>query len=380
MAKESKRKSTRTKSVRKKAPARRSKRSKKKGTFKKDLSIFGSVLLMIGMVVLGYQIGKSEAFETPKESSSTNPTQMFYKSESDNKALYKSLEKIKEQRARKEKEERERKARLKQEIEKERLALRKKAELEAKRAKELNKSQRAVYPTEIVKYEEAITLSQGKKPKLAIIIDDVSSKAQLKSLQSLGLKLTPSIFPPHEGSPHNHELAKGLSHYMIHLPMQSGKSYDTHEKTLMVTDSSEQITKRVKEIRALFPHAKYVNNHTGSVFTSTYLSMERLYTALRKEGFIFMDSRTIASTKVPQITKKYADPYLARDVFIDNQHNITSIHKQLKHAVNMAKKRGYAIAIGHPHQVTIQALASAGKILKEVEMVYIDELYRLRGK
>jgi polysaccharide deacetylase 2 family uncharacterized protein YibQ len=42
----------------------------------------------------------------------------------------------------------------------------------------------------------------------------------------------------------------------------------------------------------------------------------------------------------------------------------------------MAKKKGYAIAIGHPHKVTMQALASAKEIFKDVELVYIDELYR----
>ena len=265
MAKETKRRSTRTKSSSKKAPAKRTRRSKKKGTFKKDLSIFGSVLLMIGMVVLGYQIGKSEAFEMPQPTPS--PHQLAYKGESDNKALYDSLEKIKKERAQKEKEERERIARLKREIEQERLAQRKKAELEAKRAKELYKTPTVSYPTEIVKYEEVISLSQDKKPKLAIIIDDVSSKSQLRSLQSLGMKLTPSIFPPHMHSPHNHKLANGLSHYMIHLPMQSGKSYDTHEKTLMVSHTPEQIQKRVEEITM-----------GGRRFTANKLYLE-------KEGF-----------------------------------------------------------------------------------------------
>lgn len=376
MAKETKRRTARTKSATKKTPAKRTRRSKKKGTFKKDLSIFGSVLLMIGMVVLGYQIGKSDSLEV----TDPNPYQISSKSVSDEKALYESLEKVKQERMRKEKEERERIAKRKREIEQERIAKRKKAELDAKKEKAEKQSQTAVYPTEIVKYEEVITITKSKKPKLAIIIDDVSTKSQLKALQSLGLKVTPSIFPPHRRSPYSHELARGLKHYMVHLPMQSGKAYDKHEKTLMVTDSAEQIEKRVKEIRRLFPYAKYINNHTGSVFTSNYLSMERLYSTLVKEGFIFIDSRTISSTKVPQITKKYAHPYLARDVFIDNQHNILSIHKQLKHAVILAKKRGYAIAIGHPHKVTIRALASAHEILKDVEMVYIDELYHLKGK
>jgi polysaccharide deacetylase 2 family uncharacterized protein YibQ len=52
------------------------------------------------------------------------------------------------------------------------------------------------------------------------------------------------------------------------------------------------------------------------------------------------------------------------------------IHRQLQKAVNMAKKRGYAIAIGHPHKVTMKALTSAADIFNDVELVYIDELYQ----
>lgn len=378
MAKETKRRSTRTKSSSKKAPVKRTRRSKKKSTFKKDLSIFASVILMVGMVVLGYQIGKSEGVEVSDQS----PNQMLYKSVSDNKDLYQGLEKVRDERARKEQALREKKAREQKRIEQEKLALAKKIEEEKKKEQQLleKKQEATTYPANIVRYDEAVTYAGGQRPKLAIIIDDVSSKTQLHALQSLGMKLTPSIFPPYSLSPSNHKLASKLKHFMVHLPMQSGKNFDKQEKTLMVTDTPDQIEKRVREIRRLFPHARYVNNHTGSVFTSNYLSMERLYRALKKEGFVFVDSRTTASTTVPKITKKYDDPYFARDVFIDNQHTVAAIHKQLKHAVNLAKKRGYAIAIGHPHKVTIEALASADEILKGVEIVYIDELYHLKGK
>ena len=220
---------------------------------------------------------------------------------------------------------------------------------------------------------------RGQKPKLVIIIDDVSSAKQLERIRSLPIKVTPSIFPPYQLSKSNHKLAQGLEHYMIHLPMQSGKAYDKQYGTLKVTDSGEKIEARVKEIRRLFPTARYVNNHTGSTFTDNYNAMKILYTALRKEGFVFVDSRTIGTTKVPKIAHDFGDAYVARDIFIDNKQNIPYIHAQLEKAVKNAKKNGYAVAIGHPHTVTMKALASAKDILKEVELVYIDEIYR-KGK
>jgi hypothetical protein len=380
MAKERKHSPLKTTSKRKKTSTKRRRSGKKKSTFKKDLMIFSTVIVMIAMVVLGYFIAKNEAAVQP------NPNGLLLKSVSDNQSLFESLKKVKEERALKEqKREAELALQRKKQQEAEQWeAEKKKAALQAlekkKQQKDLEKKRVVTYPAEVVKVEEVISTSEKVKPKLVVIIDDVSSRSQLKHIRATGLKLTPSIFPPYGLSPSNHKLAEGVKHYMIHLPMESGKVFDKQAKTLMVTDTPERIEARVKELRRLFPSARFVNNHTGSVFTSNYLAMDRLYASLISEGFVFVDSRTISSTKVPQISRKYAQPYIARDVFIDNIHRVDSIHKQLKHAVNIAKKRGYAIAIGHPHKVTLQALTSAKKILNDVEMVYIDELYRQKGR
>jgi len=218
---------------------------------------------------------------------------------------------------------------------------------------------------------------RAKKPKLVIIIDDISNAKQLKRIISLGIPVTPSIFPPSELSMTSHELAKGLKHYMIHLPMESGnKKFNRQYKTLKTSFSKARMEARIKEIRRLFPEARYINNHTGSVFTSNEKAMGMLYGIMKKEGFIFIDSRTSSRTKVKKIVHAYKDAYVARDVFIDNKRTVPYILMQLKKAVKIAKKKGYAIAIGHPHKVTMQALASAEDIFGNVELVYIDQIYQ----
>lgn len=222
---------------------------------------------------------------------------------------------------------------------------------------------------------------KSHKPRLVLIIDDVSKQKQLNAIKATGLKLTPSIFPPSELSMTSHHLARGLKHYMIHLPMESGsKQFNTQYKTLLTSFTKKQVQERVHELRQLFPTARYINNHTGSVYTNSYDAMHTLYRALRKEGFVFIDSRTVGSSKVRKIAHAFGDAYVARDIFIDNIHTIPYIHGQLQKAVKMAKKKGYAIAIGHPHPITLQALASSNEILKDVELVYIDRIYKRRSR
>ncbi|WP_232087463.1 divergent polysaccharide deacetylase family protein [Sulfurovum sp. ST-21] len=216
-----------------------------------------------------------------------------------------------------------------------------------------------------------------ERPKLVIIIDDVHTRKQLDTIQNIGFPVTPSIFPPYTLSPDTHKLARNAVHYMIHLPMESGNAkYDSQSKTLKTTFSRAQLEERMRELRRLFPRAHYINNHTGSRFTANDKAMGELYKVMKKEGFVFIDSRTVGGSKVGKIAHKYGDVYVARDIFLDNVKSATAIHSQLKKAVRLAKKNGYAIAIGHPYKVTMQALASAKPLLKEVDVVYIDEIFR----
>jgi len=220
-------------------------------------------------------------------------------------------------------------------------------------------------------------LQKGKRPKLVIIIDDISQPWQIKAIQALPYHITPSIFPPSAQAKYSYKLAYGLEHFMIHLPMQSGNAkMNRMQGTLKVTDSEKKMKARAKEIRQLFPKGLYINNHTGSVFTSNYKAMKKMYGSLKREGFVFVDSRTAGSTKVQRIAKEFGDRYIVRDIFIDNTQSLSYIRKQLSKSVRIAQKRGFAIVIGHPHRVTFKALASAKNLLKNVDVVYMDELYR----
>jgi len=51
-----------------------------------------------------------------------------------------------------------------------------------------------------------------------------------------------------------------------------------------------------------------------------------------------------------------------------------SIVKELKKGISLAKSKGYAVIIGHPHPQTVKALRKVSKYLKNINTVYIDEL------
>jgi len=217
---------------------------------------------------------------------------------------------------------------------------------------------------------------KGKKPKLVIIIDDVAFAYQVRAIKSIPFKITPSFFPPNKTHPNTPEYAKLFRDYMVHVPMQAIHWNKPEFDTLRVDSSYNKILSTIENVKKAFPNVKFINNHTGSKFTSDYDSMDRLFKVLRIENIGFVDSRTTPNSKAYAVNRHYNIPLFSRNIFLDNNENISYIHNQLRKAVNIAKKRGYAIAIGHPHKVTFQALRSARGILKGVDVITINQLYK----
>ena len=212
------------------------------------------------------------------------------------------------------------------------------------------------------------------KAKLAIIIDDVGTASQVKAIKSLRIPLTMSFLPPSKARPNTPKLAAKEKFYMVHLPMEA-KNWSAEEpKTLRVHDSQKVVLNRIKEIKKWFPKVHYINNHTGSKFTANETAMNRLIYALKKNSIYFIDSRTTAQTKAPKVLKNFGLKYVARDVFLDHHMDKPYVLKQIKQAIEVAKKHGTAIAIGHPHKNTLQALYESKKLLKDVDLVFINRL------
>ncbi|EAK4839844.1 divergent polysaccharide deacetylase family protein [Campylobacter coli] len=218
-------------------------------------------------------------------------------------------------------------------------------------------------------------LSKTKQARLAIIIDDMANISQVRALQALKLKLIPSFFPPDKNHIDTPKLALKFDFYMVHLPLAAMNYTKPELDTLNPSDSEKRIFKKIQQVKKDFKDLKFINNHTGSLFTSDEKAMKKLYKAFEKEELIFVDSKTIASSKAPKVAKALGQIYIQRDVFLDNRDDVAYIKNQLIEAVRLAKQKGFAIAIGHPRKNTFKALEQSKDLLKSVELVYLSEIY-----
>ncbi|MCW8932358.1 MAG: divergent polysaccharide deacetylase family protein [Gammaproteobacteria bacterium] len=226
---------------------------------------------------------------------------------------------------------------------------------------------------------------------VAIIIDDLGYKfAQDKRAIELPGQVT-FAFLPH--TPHLETLAEAAhnkgSDIMLHLPMQATMETLYLGPGALLNNMSEKDFREsvIKSIRSI-PHIKGVNNHMGSLITSQEDPMKWLMDELAQTNLYFVDSRTTAQTLAEQTANKYQIKNTRRNVFLDHELNRPAIEFQFNRLIQLAKKNGSAVAIGHPFKETMDVLeekipqlkAAGIKLIPVSELIHYQNLMRSIAK
>ena len=196
-------------------------------------------------------------------------------------------------------------------------------------------------------------------PKLAIILDDVGSDpSAVDQVFALHYPLTLSVLPLH---PHSTAIAEEAHRrgyqVMLHLPMESISNETSEPRQLRLGMNSLQVSNDLGGMLSSVPYAVGVNNHQGSLATSNPALMAELMPLLRQRHLFFIDSRTTAATVAFDAAEHDGVPSAYRNVpFLDDVREASAIRRQLELAIHGAKDKGEAIAIGHPHNETLQVL------------------------
>lgn len=218
-------------------------------------------------------------------------------------------------------------------------------------------------------------------PRLAIILDDLGSDREAaEAIYALHEPLTISVLPFHAHSTEIAEEAKSLGYeVMLHLPMQAVGNEKPEAQQLYGGMGEGELTRTVEEMLKSVPTAIGVNNHEGSLATTDEKLMTELMVLLKQRGLFFIDSRTTAATLAFESAEKAGVRCGFRNVpFLDDVREVGAIEKQLELAVRGAKEKGAAIAIGHPHAETLQALKEElpRAEAQGVQLVFVSEVVR----
>ena len=217
---------------------------------------------------------------------------------------------------------------------------------------------------------------------VAIIVDDMgSSVREVNELMEIRLPLTFSIIPSlaREKGVAEAAHAKGYQ-VMIHIPMEpQGYPHQRMEKSgLLLSQSDDEIKKRLNGFLKEIPYAIGANNHMGSRFTEDKVKMETVLGFLKERGLFYIDSKTTPHSVGYSLAREMGLETASRNVFIDNVQDVEAIKTQLEQLAGMARRKGVAIGICHPHKATITALTTAMPELRKsgINFVYAADLVR----
>jgi|GEM_PF-912426 len=197
-----------------------------------------------------------------------------------------------------------------------------------------------------------------ERPIIAIVLDDLGlNRPNTAKLNSLPSPLTLAFLPYAGRIEAQTEAALAAGHeLMLHLPMEPfGADWPGPDALTTKIDQDEFVTRLVKNLDR-FEGFVGINNHMGSRLTSDPSRMDVVMRELRKRDVLFLDSRTSPRSVAVDMAGQNGVPNTTRDIFLDHVIDLQAIKRQLARTERVARQTGSAVAIGHPHGSTIEAL------------------------
>lgn len=199
------------------------------------------------------------------------------------------------------------------------------------------------------------------QPRLVLVIDDMGNNlAQSQAALQLPGPIS-YAFLPHRR--YTKQLALQASEsgkdVLLHAPMQNARQLPLGPGALTKSMDESHFKAVLQASLDAVPGARGLNNHMGSLLTELELPMSWTMEVAKQRGVYFLDSRTTPKSLGYSLARKAGIDALVRDVFLDHEQTPEFVSQQYHKALAIARKYGYAIAIGHPYSVTVEFLEKA---------------------
>ena len=215
-------------------------------------------------------------------------------------------------------------------------------------------------PSPLSTIAPSLTPAPSGTVTVAIIIDDCGQWLSTeRGFLALPIPLTLSVLPRVRYTAQIADDAaaagKGI---MLHLPMEP-LGRDTAGRGEITTAMSDaQVIAQTEDDIAQVPLAKGTNNHEGSKASADPRVMHAVIGVVKAHDLFFIDSRTNAKTVGAETAREAGVPEASRNIFLDDRADLAYTEAMLEQTVEIAKRNGSAIAIGHPRPTTLAALTA----------------------
>ena len=205
-------------------------------------------------------------------------------------------------------------------------------------------------------------------PRIAIIIDDLGYLRQSgERVIALPGPVACAILPH---TPYARYLAeqayRASKEILLHLPLQPVELVmPMGIGAIDIDNTHRQLAEILNANLASVPHASGVNTHMGSLLTQHPGHMAWLMQELRQRGkLFFVDSYTTPSSVALRLARELDVPATRRHVFLDSELDPASMAREFSRLKNYARLHGFAVAIGHPYELTLSFLERSLPLLE----------------
>ena len=222
--------------------------------------------------------------------------------------------------------------------------------------------------------EPVVQISKPKVPtkKVAdvyIVLDDGGHNLNhLQPFLNLDIPLTIAVLPELAYSKESAlRITKAGKTLILHQPMQAiNLSTDPGPSAIMPEMSADQIRSLLTKNLDSLGIKVGLNNHEGSLITADTYAMKVVMEVCKERGMFFLDSRTNSKSVCKSVASEYGVKLYERNTFLDNTPSQADMIAMFKSGIEVAKKNGSVIMIGH---------VWSGKNLADVLQKMYDEYY-----
>lgn len=224
-----------------------------------------------------------------------------------------------------------------------------------------------------------LSASTAPPPRIAIIIDDLGYRAEAgRRAVELPGPVACAFLPDAPRAQSLARLARDRGkEVLLHLPMQAMSAKGAEPSAMTMEMSRARFDARFAEALDSVPYATGVNNHQGSLLTRHPAYMRWLMEAIQaRDGLYFVDSYTTHRSVALRMAAETGVPAVRRDVFLDPDDEPGTLVREFERLKRIARERGSAVGIGHPHAATLEFLERELPLLREqgFELVPVSAL------
>lgn len=201
------------------------------------------------------------------------------------------------------------------------------------------------------------------RPRIAVVITGLglSGAATETAIQQLPGAVTLAFSPYAKNLDQWMSLARTAGHeVLLDLPMEP-IDYPRHDPgpyTLLTSLDPKQNLFKMQWLLSRGTGYVGVTNQMGSRFTTSGSDLEPVIKTMKSRGLLFLDSRASDQSVAAKMAQQVDMPWAVNNRFIDAEASRPAIDARLAEIEEIAKKSGYAVAMGSAYPVTMERIAA----------------------